>query len=503
MTSTWPPELARSVPSSERHGILRAVAARLASDGGDPDRIAALLDEVGDVQASAPFHLAAAAGAACDQLHGEVLRHTARVDEVDDPAVRLALCELRADALAASGEAEAIGRYREALRGADPEKVPWLRTRLGRAHIQGGDVEAAAEALAGVEPTGGPFDGAILLVQGILAYHQGDLERAEQRARAARDLALAPGAPPQMLDVIALQGMIAHSRGEWFDRLRRELRATAHSQELAGTVFDSHLCVAQYLLYGPTGRDDVARLAADLRRSAVRMGSRRAAGFSTTLEGEARLLSGDLDQAADLLSESVDIHRSLGADTGLAHALQRLAEVRLAEGDRAAAEELCRQALPLARWSPISRHLLQRIAGTLIAAAPDAAAAAAAADDALATLDDPAACLFCQVMLAVPAAMAYAGVGRLDEARRQLDSAAQQRPRLGRSRLAGRGGRGPRRAGPGGGPRRRGRRPAAGGGRRLRRRPPTARRGALPGGARTSQLGFAPAPRRRPFPPRV
>ena len=128
------------------------------------------------MQAAAPFHLAAAAAAACDQLHGEVLRHTARVDEVDDPAVRLALCELRADALAASGEAEAIGRYREALRGADPEKVPWLRTRLGRAHIQVGDIEAAAEALAGVEPTGGPFDGAILLVQGILAYHQGDLE---------------------------------------------------------------------------------------------------------------------------------------------------------------------------------------------------------------------------------------------------------------------------------------------------------------------------------------
>jgi hypothetical protein len=154
------------------------------------------------------------------------------------------------------------------------------------------------------------------------------------------------------------------------------------------------------------------------------MGSRRAAGFSTTLEGEARLLSGDLDGAADLLSASVDIHRSLGADTGLAHALQRLAEVRLAEGDRVAADALCRQALPLARWSPISRHLLQRIAGTLIAAAPDPLSAAAAADDALATLDDPSSCLLCQVMLAVPAAIAYAGVGRLEEARGQLAAAA-------------------------------------------------------------------------------
>jgi hypothetical protein len=155
------------------------------------------------------------------------------------------------------------------------------------------------------------------------------------------------------------------------------------------------------------------------------MWSRRAAGFSTTLEGEVMLLAGDLRRAGDLLSESVDLHREIGADTGLAHALQRLAEVRLAEGDRAGAERLCRQALPLARWSPISRHLLQRIAGTLIAAAPDPAAAAAAADDAFATLDDPTACLFCQVMLAVPAAMAFAAVGRLEEASDQIEVAAR------------------------------------------------------------------------------
>jgi DNA-binding winged helix-turn-helix (wHTH) protein/tetratricopeptide (TPR) repeat protein len=417
--------LARSIAESARAEILRAVAARLELDGAAPERIAALLDATGDVQAAAPHHLAAATNAAWGELHAEVLRHTAGVDEVEDRVVRQALLELRADALAAGGEPEAIGRYREALRRADPERVPWLRARLGRAHLVAGDLDAAGEALDGVEPTGGPFDGGIMMVRGLMAYFQGDLELAERLAAAARELAFAPGAPPKMLDVIALQGLIAHSRGQWFDRLRRELRATVHSQELATTVFDSHVCVAQFLLYGPTGHDDVVRLAGELRESAHRMGSRQAVGFSTTLEGEAMLLSGDLDRAGDLLSTSVDIHRSIGADTGLAHALQRLAEVRLAEGDRAGAESLCRQALPLARWSPISRHLLQRIAGTLIAAAPDADAAAAAADEAFATLDDPAACLFCQVMLAVPAAMAYATVGRTDDARRQLDVAGR------------------------------------------------------------------------------
>ena len=125
----------RAVPGSERREVLRSVAAHLADRGGNPARIAALLDEVGDVQAAAPYHLGAAADAAGDQHHGEVLRHTARVDEVDDRAVRLALLELRADALAAGGEAEAIARYREVLRGAAPGDVPWLRVRLGRAHL--------------------------------------------------------------------------------------------------------------------------------------------------------------------------------------------------------------------------------------------------------------------------------------------------------------------------------------------------------------------------------
>ena len=79
-------------------------------------------------------------------------------------------------------------------------------------------------------------------------------------------MALAPGAPNRLLDVITLQGMIAHNRGEWFDRLRRELRATTEHPELASAVFDSHLCVAEYLLYGPTPYDEVVALTRQLRK---------------------------------------------------------------------------------------------------------------------------------------------------------------------------------------------------------------------------------------------
>ena len=97
---------------------------------------------------------------------------------------------------------------------------------------------------------------------------------------------------------------------------------------------------------------------------------------------------GDLDRAERELPEAADLHRDIDAPAGEAHSLQRLAEVRLARGDRAEAQRLLQRALPLARWSVISKHLLQRIYGTMIAAAPDPVAARAVVDQAEATMGE-------------------------------------------------------------------------------------------------------------------
>ena len=150
----------------------------------------------------------------------------------------------------------------------------------------------------------------------------------------ARPMALRPGAPDRLLDVITLQGMIAHNRAEWSDRLRRELGDQRERGARLATVFDSHLCVAEYLLYGPTPYDEVVALADQLRDQAERAGARRGVAFAASVAGEAALLAGDLDVARARLNEAVDLHMTMGADTGTAHALQRPAEVELAAGDR-------------------------------------------------------------------------------------------------------------------------------------------------------------------------
>jgi DNA-binding winged helix-turn-helix (wHTH) protein/tetratricopeptide (TPR) repeat protein len=411
--------LAAEVSPADRTEIWRAVARARVARGAAPEAIADALDTAGVRAEAAPYHLAAARAARDAQLHDEVLRRTAHAD-VGDDATRFGLMELRADVLAQQGDPAAVPCYRRALRHAPADSVPWLRARIARAHLRNGDVAAAAEAMAGLADDDHP---GVRLVAASLAYFQGDLDRAEMLLDSVRDVALAPGAPAQMLDVITLQGMIAHSRGRWSDRLRQELRLAGASVDLAQVVFDSHVCVAQYLLYGPTGPVDVIRVADDLRSSAEAIGSLPAVAFATTLEGEARMLSGDLEGGRDRLAEAVRLHRALDTDTGLAHALQRLAEAHLHLGERAEAERVGNEALTRARWSPLSQHLLQRTYGTLIGAAPDPEAAAAVADDALATIDGPDACHFCHVMVAVPSAVAYAAVGRLDDARAQLTAA--------------------------------------------------------------------------------
>jgi DNA-binding SARP family transcriptional activator/tetratricopeptide (TPR) repeat protein len=417
--------LLEGLPPHRLQPLHRRAAEALGDLGASPARIGHQLLQAGDVPAAAPFLLQAARTDAAIGAYRDALALIDSVSQDVPGPERGPMLALRADMLMATGDAGAVLAYRDALAATDsPAEQRRLLPRLARAATFAGDYPTAAEALDGLEPDGSAEDTALLLQRGILAYLTGDLSVAEAAAdEARRRLGISDPGDWRMYDLITLQGLIAHLRGKWFGRLASELRAGAQRPDLACSVFDSHLCVAEFLLYGPTPYDEVLALAATLRESARRSGVLRAVAFATALRGEAALLSGDLVVAETELTEAAELHHDIGSTAGEAHSLQRLAEVRLAQGDRAEATRLLAHALPLARWSAIALHLLQRVYGTMIRAAPDAESAHAVVDQASAALGQEDACTFCSIMLDVPAAAACADAGDLDEARRHLAAA--------------------------------------------------------------------------------
>jgi DNA-binding SARP family transcriptional activator/tetratricopeptide (TPR) repeat protein len=335
----------------------------------------------------------------------------------------------RGDLLLALGDPGAVSAYREAVPVTTGTEHRLVRARLARACGLTGDVDTARAALEGLELDGDAADGPILVARGNLAYFSGDVDTAwDITAQARAHLPLVED-EFHLMDLISLQGLIAHERGEWFDRFRMELRRTQGKERLAVALFDAHLCVAEYLLYGPVPYAEVIKDTEELRTRASQAGALRGVAFATALIGEAALLMGDLERAERELEDSVELHRDIDAPAGEAHSLQRLAEVRLARGDLAGAQQLLQRALPLARWSVLGMHLLQRIYGTMIAAAPDRSAARAVVDRAEATMGEGDHCPFCDVMLAVPAATACADVGDLEDARRHLSAAKESAAR--------------------------------------------------------------------------
>jgi ATP/maltotriose-dependent transcriptional regulator MalT len=164
-------------------------------------------------------------------------------------------------------------------------------------------------------------------------------------------------------------------------------------------------------------REEVLALAKALRETADRAGASRAVAFATALVGEVLLLDGDLDRAEAELERALAMHREIGATAGESVCLHDLARVRLARGDRAGSVALLQRSLPLARWSPVAMHTVERVYGTMIEAATNASEARATVDAAVASLAPEDYCPFCSILFQVPAAVACARAGDVDAAR--------------------------------------------------------------------------------------
>jgi DNA-binding SARP family transcriptional activator/tetratricopeptide (TPR) repeat protein len=415
--------LMESVPPHRRIAIHRDAARGLAAAGGQPARVARHWLDGGRPGEAVDWLLAAARQAVGLGAFVDALGH---LDSLLEHAAQHAdgLC-LRAEVLDALGDTRASAAYATAARIIGEPAAQEIRPRQALAQLRSGDPAGAFETLKGVAPSSLPGRlCAALTVSAAAVVGFGDPQVAKAKADEARRLADELGDGGAIVDASWAQSLAAHARGDLTGQLRAQLRATHGLPELAIRVFDGHLCATDRLLYGAMPYPELIAFADSLASEADRLGARRGHAFAVTLRGQAKLLSGQLDQADGDLAAGVREHQLIAAPAGEAIALERRAEVALYRGRLGDANALLREALAAARDSNLPHHLLDRIYGVMIAAAADPHSALAAVEEAESTFHGPAeTCPACRIGLVVPAAIATARAGDLERAARYAETA--------------------------------------------------------------------------------
>ena len=408
--------LVEQVPPHRRVVVHRETAERLVSAGGPADVIAQHWLAGGRPDEAVDWLLQAARDAVKVGAFSDAGRH---IDILlrHEPRHPDALF-LRAEVFEALGDDRAPVAFAAAAQGVDGPRWHDVRARQALASVRAGDPEGAAAALVGVQTQS--LEGRLtqaLAVAGTAVMGVTDPAEAVARVREIRHVAVDLGDPVAVIIASWAEAAATHARGDLPSMVQARLRETYALPELAVSVFDGQLCAVEHLLYGGLPYPEVIAFAEALRAEADRLGAARGRAFAMTFRGEAKLLSGQLDEADADLAEGADLHRAIRGATGEAMSLQRRAEVALYRGDRRLAHALLDEALDVARTSNVGLHLYDRIYGTRIAAAADPGSAMAALEEAEAAVSGALeTCLGCRITLAVPAAIAAARFGDLERA---------------------------------------------------------------------------------------
>ena len=335
---------------------------------------------------------------------------------------RAQLLATRADLLLEMGDRGAPAAYGEAAAAAGPEGMA-LRIRQAWAQLAAGDPTAARATLATLAPRSPGERTAHLLAQAAAAWYGGDVEGARAAAAEAQPLALAEGLSRESRKAVLVQAMVAHSTGAWPAALRLDLGASMRAPDLADTLFDGHLCVAEYALTSGEPHDDIRALAEELRGAALRSGARRAQAFAATLLGEVALIGGRVHEADECLREAVRVSREISAGSAEAVASMRLGESARARGEQAEADALLADALVISGWAPLSDHLQPLAYAAALRATDDRDLARERLEEAEARMREDILCAYCGMAFRVAAAVTAARDEQPDRAARYLAAA--------------------------------------------------------------------------------
>ena len=264
-----------------------------------------------------------------------------------------------------------------------------------------------------------------LLAEGLGHLNSRELGQAGRAADAARAIAVEANLARELGESSGLLGMIAHAEGRWRELFRQEFTQTLReSPTHAGAVFDAHLCLAEFSLYGPDGTEGVEAFANELLEIAEEQRSTPGTAIAMLMLGEAKLFAGRPADAEAFLSRSAGLHHRAGALSGRALALERLAEAALARPHgRTEAARLLRRAFSLAERAPLAAHLTVRILGAMVQRPRDPARAAAVVTRGDQRLSGREVCQPCSMGYHVAASIALARIGDVEGSARHLDSA--------------------------------------------------------------------------------
>ncbi len=298
------------------------------------------------------FHARIAGGPALDGALDAIDAELAQAPVAE----RADLLATRADLLMAIGDRGAASAYADAAVAAGPEGMA-LRIRQAWAQIAGGEPSAAQATLEPLAPRSDAERAGRLVTEAAAAWFRADIETASRLAAEARSLSLAAGLTREARAALEVEAAIAHSTGAWGPALEHDLGLSLRAPDLADTLFDGHLCIAQYAVRGGDSLERIREVAEELHANSLRSGARRAQAFAATLLGEVALAEDRTEDASEWLEETVRVSREIGAIASESLASLRLGEAARARGDNAEADGLLADALVLSRWSPLIRHL--------------------------------------------------------------------------------------------------------------------------------------------------
>jgi predicted negative regulator of RcsB-dependent stress response len=195
-------------------------------------------------------------------------------------------------------------------------------------------------------------------------------------------------------------------------------------------VFDVHLCLWEYHLYGDHNYDAVKQAVTATLTQAQRMGAARAVALCHCFDGALEFQAGHWANAEASLRAAIQAYRQIGAAFGESLACQRLGALLTAKGRREEGLAILQEGLAAGERALLRAHCLTRVNASLVRnrlAAGDLVAADQALTMGLAMSERHGNCATCYALLLPAAISLRLSQGKVAEAMhfsRQLDQAA-------------------------------------------------------------------------------